>query len=85
MFVEFHARTRCIVCGGPIEYRRFSTVRVNKHTMRETSMAMCFADVRCCECGFPNDQFYTVPPRLRLAPADAEKVAAYRTKKGWAA
>lgn len=80
MFVEMEGRGTCQLCRGPIRWIRWSTVRVNRNSLRDigTPILVSLDSGRCVECGRPD---FFGPERMVLAPDDADKVRAYRAKK----
>ena len=82
MFVMLEARTSCHLCGYNHRVLRFSTVRVNKHSLREQGTSLVSAGAHFCpECGERNAGELMPVSAYQLAPDDAAKVAAYRLRK----
>lgn len=82
MNVTLGATSPCFACGYLFRMYRFSEVRVNKGSLRETAVSLVFAGLhRCPECGAPNvGELRPVSP-WRLEPADAARVAAVRERR----
>jgi hypothetical protein len=82
VFVALEARSPCFLCGYQYRVIRFSQVRVNKNSLRETGAPLISAGQRRCpECGERNVGDLIPVSAYRLVPKDAAKVAACRERK----
>jgi len=76
------ATTPCLLCGFRHRVHRFSDIRVNKRSLRETGVSLIsLGAVFCPECGTRNEGSSVPVSRYRLHPDDAAKVDACRERK----
>lgn len=77
--LTFVSRTVCVVCRCRLGGITLGSYRINKTTIRATSVSL-IASVRVCpECGHPAAPVDTWAPDAE----SAEKIRAARVKKGW--
>ena len=78
MNVTFTGRVPCLLCGYLFTCYRFSTVRVNMRSLKETAPPIVWGGGMCPECGTGN--YRSHPVRWRADPADAAAIEAARTR-----
>jgi hypothetical protein len=92
VMVTLTARTPCAFCGYLFRVFRFSSVRVNRRSLRETGTSLVAIGPggargfpprhECPECGEPVITSGSVPvSEYRLDPEDLAAVGAYRAKR----
>lgn len=79
MYVTLLTRDPCGICGYLRRGFMFSSVRVNKRSMRTVGTNLVVAPGRCEECG----RISGLPSILhwQVDPADAAKIQAYRLRR----
>lgn len=83
MNVFLGLRAPCALCGCRLRGFWSVRVRVNKASLVTTGVGLVVADRACPECGFAA---MDPPARSWALDADsADRVAAARARKGWAA
>ena len=82
MYVTLEARTPCLLCNYQHLVIRFSDVRVNKNSLRETGTPLTSVGYRACpECGTPNGGDLVPVSPYRLGAEDSAKVRAARERR----
>lgn len=84
MNVTLLLRFTCHMCGCGLRGHRFSNARVNKKSLRTTGTDLVLINRSCPECGAdPSSPYSSFAYRASLDPESAERVKAYRQRKGW--
>lgn len=81
MFIALEAAGRCVQCDHPNRWLLFTTVRVNKRSMRAQGNALFWRDVVNCDACGAEITHRPVDEAFRPCAEDAAKVRAYRLEK----
>lgn len=83
MTVTMRCRDTCALCGCRLQGFYIASVRVNKGSLRTTSVGLGVV-LPCPECGTEGLGVHG-PSRWALDADSQARVDAYRARKGWAA
>lgn len=81
MRITMTAPVACPACGHMHTAFQFCQVRVNKNSLRTTSVTLGFLSRICQGCKAEMPLPEPAPQVWQVDPADAEKIEAYRAKR----